>query len=112
MATTLFFVVGPVRGLASAACSILGDRYIHNTIQEQKESLKVAVSNVIDEVFTKMASMIPSRVNGLYEELAKEIATKEEAWTKSNEKQEFACDEIDAINKLTQSIHDVNCMKI
>lgn len=112
MATTLFFVVGPVGGLASAACSILGDRYIHNTIQEQKESLKVAVSNVIDEVFTKMASMIPSRVNGLYEELAKEIATKEEAWTKSNEKQEFACDEIDAINKLTQSIHDVNCMKI
>lgn len=111
MATTLFFVVGPVGGLASAACSILGDRYIHNTIQEQKESLKVAVSNVIDEVFTKMASMIPSRVNDLYEELAKEIATKEEAWTKSNEKQDFTCEEIDAINKLTQSIHDVNCMK-
>lgn len=111
MATTLFFVVGPVGGLASAACSILGDRYIHNTIQEQKESLKVAVTNVIDEVFTKMASMIPSRVNDLYEELAKEIATKEEAWTKSNEKQDFTCEEIDAINKLTQSIHDVNCMK-
>lgn len=112
MATTLFFVVGPVGGLASAACSILGDRYIHNTIQEQKESLKVAVTNVIDDVFTKMASMIPFRVNGLYEELAKEIATKEAAWTKSNEKQEFTCDEIDAINKLTLSIHDVNCMKI
>ena len=55
--------------------------------------------------------MIPSRVNDLYEELAKEIATKEEAWTKSNEKQDFTCEEIDAINKLTQSIHDVNCMK-
>lgn len=112
IATTLFFVVGPVGGLASAACSILGDRYIHNTIQEQKESLKIAVANVIDEVFTKMASMIPSRVKGLYEELAKEIATKEEAWTKSNEMQDFTCDEIDAINRLTQSIHDVNCMKI
>lgn len=111
LATALFFIVGPVGAVASASCSILGDRYIHKTIGEQRDLLKTAVANVIDDVFTKMSAMIPDRVNGLYEEIAREIAEKEQAWSKNNAEEKFSCGEIPAINKLVQTIEQTKNLK-
>lgn len=111
LATALFFIVGPVGAVASASCSILGDRYIYKAIGEQRESLKTAVANVIDDVLTRMAAMIPNRVNGLYEEMAREIAEKEQAWSKNNAAEEFTCEEIQAIAKLSQVIEQVKNLK-
>lgn len=111
LATALFFIVGPVGAVASASCSILGDRYIHKAIGEQRESLKTAVANVIDDVFTRMSAMIPNRVNGLYEEMAREIAEKEQAWSKNNASEEFTCEEIQSIAKLSQVIEQIKNLK-
>lgn len=111
LATVLFFIVGPVGAIASASCSILGDRYIHKAIGEQRESLKTAVANVVDDVFTQMSAMIPNRVNGLYEEIAREIAEKEQAWSKNNAAEEFTCEEIQEIAKLSQVIKHIKDLK-
>lgn len=111
LATTLFFVVGPVGGIASATCSILGERYISKEINEQRSSLKVAVSNVIDDIFIKMESMIPDRVRCLYEEIGREIAEKEDAWSKANEAEPFSCNEITAIKNLSESIAKIEHLK-
>lgn len=111
LATVLFFIVGPVGAIASASCSILGDRYIHKAIREQRESLKTVVSNVVDDVFTQMSAMIPNRVNGLYEEMAREIAEKEQAWSKNNSTEEFTCEEIQEIAKLSQVIKHIKDLK-
>lgn len=104
LATTLFFIVGPVGAIASASCSILGDRYIHQAIAEQREKLKNAVANVLDDVFGKMSSMIPTRVSALYEEMAKGIAEKEQVWSSSNTIEDFTCDELDAIKRISETI--------
>lgn len=111
LATALFITVGPVGALASATCSILGDRIINKTISEQRVSLKNVVANVIDDVFTRMESMIPARVNGLYEEMAKGIAEKEQAWSSSNPVEEFTCEEIQTIDKLNKVINDIENLK-
>lgn len=111
LTTALFFIVGPVGAVASASCSILGDRYIHKVIGEQRESLKTVVTNVIDDVFTRMSAMIPNRVNGLYEVMAKEIAEKEQAWSKDNASEEFTCEEIQTISRLSQVIEQIKNLK-
>ena len=73
--------------------------------------MKTAVANVIDDVFTRMSAMIPNRVNGLYEEMAREIAEKEQAWSKNNASEEFTCEEIQAIAKLSQVIERIKNLK-
>lgn len=112
LATAMFFVVGPVGALASASCGIIGDRYIHKVIEGQRESLKNAVANVIDDVIAKMASMIPIRVSTLYEEIARGIAEKEQAWSDAFALGEFICEESPAIEKLDETIHSVQNLKI
>ena len=58
-----------------------------------------------------MESMIPARVNGLYEEMAKGIAEKEHAWSTSNPVEEFTCVEIQAIDMLNKVINDIENLK-
>ena len=64
LATIMFFIVGPVGAVVSASCGIIGDRYIHKVIEGQRESLKIASANVIDDVISQMSSMIPVK-NGI-----------------------------------------------
>ena len=111
LSTVLLCCGIPFFAIVSAACSIFGDRFINKSIKNQRESLKVAVGNVVDEVITKISAMIPSRVNGLYEEIARGIAEKEKAWDDSLGLKEFQCEEIGAIEKVDNVIHKLNGLK-
>ena len=111
LSTVLLCCGIPFFAIVSAACSIFGDRFINKSIKNQRESLKVAVGNVVDEVITKISAMIPSRVNGLYEEIARGIAEKEKAWDDSLGHKEFQCEEIGAIEKVDNVIHKLNGLK-
>lgn len=111
LSTVLLCCGFPFFAIVSAACGIFGDRFVNKSIKNQRESLKVAVGNVVDEVITKISAMIPSRVNGLYDEIARGIAEKEKAWDESLGLKEFQCEEIVAIEKVDNVIHILNGLK-
>ena len=72
--------------------------------------MKIAVRNVVDDVFTNISAMVPSRVSGLYEEIAQGIAEKEKAWNESLNIGEFKCEEsseAENIDGLIQIIHQL-----
>lgn len=110
LTTLLLLSSFPAFAIVSAACGIIGDRFINNTLKQQRESLKIAVRNVVDDVFTNISAMVPSRVSGLYEEIAQGIAEKEKAWNKSLNIGEFKCEEsseAENIDGLIQIIHQL-----
>ena len=110
LTTLLLLSSFPAFAIVSAACGIIGDRFINNTLKQQRESLKIAVRNVVDDVFTNISAMVPSRVSGLYEEIAQGIAEKEKAWNESLNIGEFKCEEsseAEKIDGLIQIIHQL-----
>ena len=110
LTTLLLLSSFPAFAIVSAACGIIGDRFINNTLKQQRESLKIAVRNVVDDVFTNISAMVPSRVSGLYEEIAQGIAEKEKAWNESLNIGEFKCEEsseAENIDGLIQIIHQL-----
>lgn len=111
LSTVLLCCGFPFFAIISVACAIFGDKFIHKSIKNQQESLKIAVGNVVDDVITKISAMIPSRVNGLYEEIARGIAEKEQAWDESLGLNEFQCEEITLIENLDHVINKLNGLK-
>lgn len=111
LSTIFLFSQFPFFALVSVACAIFGDKFIHKSIKNQQESLKIAVGNVVDDVITKISAMIPSRVNGLYEEIARGIAEKEQAWDESLGLNEFQCEEITLIENLDHVMNKLNGLK-
>lgn len=111
LSTILIFAGCPFFALASAACGIIGDKFLSKNVKRQQEALKIAVTNVLDDVFTRISAMIPSRINGLYEEIARGIAEKEKAWDESLGLNEFRCEETALIENLDNVIHKLNALK-
>ena len=111
LSTVLLCCGFPFFAIISVACAIFGDKFIHKSIKNQQESLKIAVGNVLDDVITKISAMIPSRVNGLYEEIARGIAEKEQAWDESLGLNEFQCEEIAAIERVDAVIRNLTELK-
>lgn len=111
LSTVLLCCGFPFFAIISVACAIFGDKFIHKSIKNQQESLKIAVGNVVDDVITKISAMIPSRVNGLYEEIARGIAEKEQAWDESLGLNEFRCEETTLIENLDHVINKLNGLK-
>lgn len=111
LSTIFLFSSFPFFALVSVACAIFGDKFIHKSIKNQQESLKIAVGNVVDDVITKISAMIPSRVNGLYEEIARGIAEKEQAWDESLGLNEFRCEETTLIENLDHVMNKLNGLK-
>lgn len=111
ISTILIFAGCPFFALASAACGIIGDKFLSKNVKRQQEALKIAVTNVLDDVFTRISAMIPSRINGLYEEIACGIVEKEKAWDESLGLNEFRCEETALIENLDNVMNKLNGLK-
>lgn len=111
ISTILIFAGCPFFALASAACGIIGDKFLSKNVKRQQEALKIAVTNVLDDVFTRISAMIPSRINGLYEEIARGIAEKEKAWDESLGLNELRCEETALIENLDNVMNKLNGLK-
>lgn len=107
LATMIWYAIGPVGAMVSAACGIIGDRYVNKVIDGQRETLKGLVANVVDETIGKMADMIPSRIQGLYEELSNAVGEKEKIWAETYGQDVFECAEDKEIEKINDIINQI-----
>ena len=107
LATMIWYAIGPVGAMVSAACGIIGDRYVNEVIDGQRETLKGLVANVVDETIGKMADMIPSRIQGLYEELSNAVGEKEKIWAETYGQDVFECAEDKEIEKINDIINQI-----
>lgn len=78
----MWFIVGPLGAIVSAAGGIIGDRYINKEIQNQQERLNFALDQLIDGVIDKAKYGISQRVYDGYDSIVQTTVVTEENWEK------------------------------
>ncbi|MCD7972700.1 MAG: hypothetical protein LUG18_08540 [Candidatus Azobacteroides sp.] len=110
LATTMYFVVGPVGMLISAACGILSDKYLNKVIDNQKKELKNALIGLVDEIIGKISSLIPVRVHEIYDEFVEKTEVEEVEWIKLRKIETFDCEETEKIKKVDEAIQEIHLL--
>lgn len=108
LATTMYFVVGPVGALVSAGCGIIGDRILNKEMLKQKDALELSLRTMVDETFNKIKSLIPSKLDDVYESMISKLTSREDDWLKKNAIETFTCAEDAQIQTLKDNIEQLN----
>lgn len=76
----MFFVVGPIGAIVSAAGGIISDRYITKEIKSQQDKLKMALDQIIDDIIEKSRSNISDKIHEGYKKMIQATVVSEEQW--------------------------------